>query len=156
MSARFIHLSPVLVLDFPEQGVDYHPLMSRALRPSYTIAALAGAVLAMRLIVPNLATLVTHLHDKLLGVMTPYFASAFGVFLMRQTFRAIPRDFEEAAMLDGASIPVLIRHVLLPLARPGLVAFAIVSVTAHWNEFLWPLMAVSSPRNQVLTVGLAS
>ena len=67
--------------------------------------------------------------------MAPYFASAFGVFLMRQTFRAIPRDYEEAAMLDGASIPALIRHVLLPLARPGLVAFAIVSVTAHWNEF---------------------
>jgi sn-glycerol 3-phosphate transport system permease protein len=109
------------------------------------------------LIVPNLATLVSlHLYDSLLGIMAPYFASAFGVFLMRQTFRAIPRDFEEAAMLDGASILVLIRHVLLPLARPGLVAFAIVSVTAHWNEFLWPLMAVSSPRNQVLTVGLAS
>src|SRR5579864_3665761 len=109
------------------------------------------------LIVPNLATLVSlHLYDKLLGIMAPYFASAFGVFLMRQTFRSIPRDFEEAAMLDGAGVVVLIRHVLLPLARPGLVAFAIVSVTAHWNEFLWPLMAVSSPKNQVLTVGLAS
>jgi sn-glycerol 3-phosphate transport system permease protein len=109
------------------------------------------------LIVPNLATLVSlHLYDTLLGIMVPYFASAFGVFLMRQTFRAIPRDYEEAAMLDGASIATLIRHVLLPLARPGLVAFAIVSLTAHWNEFLWPLMAVSSPKNQVLTVGLAS
>jgi sn-glycerol 3-phosphate transport system permease protein len=109
------------------------------------------------LIVPNLATLVSlHLYDTLLGIMAPYFASAFGVFLMRQTFRAIPRDYEEAAMLDGASIAALIRHVLLPLARPGLVAFAIVSLTAHWNEFLWPLMAVSSPKNQVLTVGLAS
>ena len=59
-------------------------------------------------------------------------------------------------MLDGAGISVLIRHVLLPLARPGLVAFAIVSLTAHWNEFLWPLMAVSSPKNQVLTVGLST
>jgi sn-glycerol 3-phosphate transport system permease protein len=109
------------------------------------------------LIVPNLATLVSlHLYDTLPGIMMPYFASAFGVFLMRQTFRAIPRDYEEAAMLDGATIPVLIRHVLLPMARPGLVAFAIVSVTAHWNEFLWPLMAVSSPSRQVLTVGLAS
>lgn len=109
------------------------------------------------LIVPNLATLVSlHLYDRLLGIMLPYFASAFGVFLMRQTFRAIPRDYEEAAMLDGASIPVLIRHVLLPMAKPGLVAFAIVSVTAHWNEFLWPLIAVSSPSRQVLTVGLAS
>jgi sn-glycerol 3-phosphate transport system permease protein len=109
------------------------------------------------LIVPNLQTLVSlHLYDRLLGIMAPYFASAFGTFLMRQTFRTIPRDYEEAAMLEGATVPALIRHVLVPLARPGLAAFAIVSVTAHWNEFLWPLMAVSSPSSQVLTVGLAS
>ena len=109
------------------------------------------------LIVPNLQTVVSlHLYDRLLGIMAPYFASAFGTFLMRQTFRTIPRDYEEAAMLEGATVPVLIRHVLVPLARPGLAAFAIVSVTAHWNEFLWPLMAVSSPSSQVLTVGLAS
>src|SRR5271165_4030241 len=97
------------------------------------------------LIVPNLATLVSlHLYDTLLGIMAPYFASAFGTFLMRQTFRTIPRDYEEAAMLEGATVPALIRHVLLPLAKPGLAAFAIVSV------------AVSSPSSQVLTVGLAS
>ena len=109
------------------------------------------------LIVPNLETLVSlHLYDTLLWIMAPYFASAFGTFLMRQTFRTIPRDYEEAAMLEGATVPALIRHVLVPLARPGLAAFAIVSVTAHWNEFLWPLMAVSSPSRQVLTVGLAS
>ena len=95
-------------------------------------------------------------YDRLLGIMAPYFASAFGTFLMHQTFRTIPRDYEEAAMLEGATVPALIRHVLVPLARPGLAAFAIVSVTAHWNEFLWPLMAVSSPSSQVLTVGLAS
>ena len=109
------------------------------------------------LIVPNLTTLSTlGLYDTLPGIAAPYLASAFGVFLMRQTFRAIPRDYEEAAMLDGAGVFSLIRHVLVPLARPGLIAFAIVSVTAHWNEFLWPLMAVSSPAHQVLTVGLAS
>ena len=109
------------------------------------------------LIVPNLQTLVSlRLYDRLLGIMAPYFASAFGTFLMRQTFRTIPRDYEEAAMLEGATVPALIRHVLVPLARPGLAAFAIVSITAHWNEFLWPLMAVSSPSSQVLTVGLAS
>lgn len=109
------------------------------------------------LIVPNITTLARlGLYDRLLGVMAPYFASAFGVFLMRQTFRAIPRDYEEAAMLDGAGAVTLIRRVLVPLARPGLAAFAVVSVTAHWNEFLWPLMALSSPRRQVLTVGLAS
>jgi sn-glycerol 3-phosphate transport system permease protein len=109
------------------------------------------------LIVPNMTTLTRlHLYDSLAGVAAPYCASAFGTFLMRQTFRTIPRDYEEAAVIDGASVITVIFRVLLPLARPGLVAFSIVSVTTHWNEFLWPLMATSSPSKQVLTVGLAS
>lgn len=109
------------------------------------------------LIVPNTATIVKlGLYDSLAGVMAPYFASAFGVFLMRQTFKTIPRDFEEAAIIDGASLWQLIRLVLVPLARPGLIAFSIVSVSSHWNEFLWPLMVTDSPRNMVLTVGLTS
>jgi sn-glycerol 3-phosphate transport system permease protein len=109
------------------------------------------------LVVPNLL-MVTQLglQDTLLAIMAPYFASAFGVFLMRQTFRSIPRDFEDAAMVDGANRLQVIWHVLLPLARPGLAAFSVISVTSHWNEYLWPLMAVSSPNSQVLTVGLAS
>jgi sn-glycerol 3-phosphate transport system permease protein len=109
------------------------------------------------LIVPNLTTVVKlGLYDSLFAVMAPYFASAFGTFLMRQTFRAIPRDFEEQAVIDGAAWWQLLWHVLLPLAKPGLVAFAIVSVAAHWNEFLWPLMVVNSPSHQTLTVGLAA
>ena len=109
------------------------------------------------LIVPNLTTVVhLGLYDSLLGVMAPYVASAFGTFMMRQTFRAIPRDFEEAAVIDGAHLGQLLRYVLVPLAKPGLVAFSIVSITAHWNEFLWPLMVTSAPENRTLTVGLAS
>jgi len=109
------------------------------------------------LIVPNLVTITKlGLYDTLAAVMAPYFASAFGVFLMRQTFRTIPRDFEEAAVVEGARWWQVIVHVLVPLARPGLLAFAIVSVVSHWNEFLWPLMVVSSTENQTLTIGLAS
>lgn len=109
------------------------------------------------LIVPNLSTLVAlGLNDSLAGVMAPYFASAFGVFLMRQSFKSIPKDYEDAAIIDGCSWYQLIWHVLLPLSRPTLVAFSIVSVVFHWNEFLWPLMVISSPEKQVLTVGLAS
>jgi len=109
------------------------------------------------LVVPNLVMITQlHLFDTLAGVAAPYCASAFGVFLMRQTFRSIPRDFEDAAMVDGATRLQVIRYILVPLARPGLAAFAVVSVTSHWNEFLWPLMSVSSPDTQVLTVGLAS
>lgn len=109
------------------------------------------------LIVPNLTTLVhLGLYDSLLGVMAPYWGSAFGTFLMRQTFRAIPPDFEEAALIDGANWWQILRHVLLPLAMPGLVAFSIVSVVFHWNEYLWPLMVISDPSKTVLTVGLVS
>jgi sn-glycerol 3-phosphate transport system permease protein len=109
------------------------------------------------LIVPNTLMIVRlGLYDSLPGVMAPYFASAFGVFLMRQTFKTIPRDFEEAAILDGASFTQMIRLVLVPLARPGLIAFSIVSLTSHWNEFLWPLMVTDSPDKMVLTVGLTS
>lgn len=109
------------------------------------------------LIVPNLMTIADlGLYDTLAGVMAPYCASAFGVFLMRQTFRTIPRELEEAARIDGARLPQLLWHVLLPLAKPGLVAFSIISVTAHWNEFLWPLMVTNAPDRRTLTVGLAS
>ena len=107
------------------------------------------------LIVPNLTTLVQlGLYDTLIGMMAPYWGSAFGTFLMRQTFRAIPRDFEEAARIDGASWWQILTLVLIPLAAPGLIAFSIVSVVFHWNEYLWPLMVISNPDNQVLTIGL--
>ena len=109
------------------------------------------------LIVPNLATVAKlGLYDTLLGVMAPYFASAFGTFLMRQAFSAIPRELEEAALIDGAGVLQRIRLIYLPLARPSLIAFSIVSVTAHWNEFLWPLMVINSPDLRPLTVGLAT
>jgi sn-glycerol 3-phosphate transport system permease protein len=109
------------------------------------------------LIVPNLRMIVDlGLYGSLLGVMAPYFASAFGTFLMRQTFRQIPRDFEEAAIIDGARWWQVLWHVLLPMAKPGLVAFSLVSLIAHWNEFLWPLMVLNDPKTHTLTVGLAS
>lgn len=132
-------------LRFRGSGVLFHAFLLQLMLPPVV------------LLVPNLKTIATlGLYDHLAGIAAPYAASAFGVFLMRQTFRSIPRDFEDAARIDGAGILDLIRHVLLPLARPGIAAFAIVSIATHWNEFLWPLIATSSPSEQVLTVGLAS
>jgi sn-glycerol 3-phosphate transport system permease protein len=109
------------------------------------------------LIVPNLSMVARiGLYDTLLGVMAPYFASAFGTFLMRQAFASIPRELEDAALVDGASVLQRIRHIYVPLALPAFLAFAVVSVTAHWNEFLWPLMVINSPDKRPLTVGLAA
>lgn len=109
------------------------------------------------LLVPNLRTVAQlGLYDTLTGVMAPYFASAFGVFLMRQAFSTIPQELEDAALVDGARWHELIRHVYLPLTKPALIAFSIVSVTTHWNEFLWPLMVINDPAKRPLTLGLAT
>ena len=108
-------------------------------------------------VVPNL-TMVARLglYDTLAGVMAPYFASAFGTFLMRQTFRAIPRELEDAASIDGAAWWQRLWFVYVPLCVPAFIAFSVVSVTAHWNEFLWPLMVINAPDKRPLTVGLAA
>jgi sn-glycerol 3-phosphate transport system permease protein len=109
------------------------------------------------LILPNFITLRTlGLLNTRLGIMIPYFASAFGTFLLRQAFRSVPRDLEDAAAIDGCNALQTIWHVFVPLARPTLVAFSIVSVVYHYNEFLWPLIITDTVRARTVTVGLAS
>ncbi len=109
------------------------------------------------LILPNFVTLKTlGLLNTRLGIMMPYFASAFGTFLLRQAFRGVPRDLEHAAALDGCNSLQTIWHVFVPLARPTLVAFSIVSLVFHYNEFLWPLIVTDSVEARTVTVGLAS
>jgi sn-glycerol 3-phosphate transport system permease protein len=109
------------------------------------------------LIFPNFQTVRSlGLLNTKLGIMIPYFASAFGTFLLRQTFRAVPRELEDAAAIDGCNSLQTIWQVFLPLARPTLVAFSIVSVVYHYNEFLWPLIVTDTERARTVTVGLAS
>ena len=106
---------------------------------------------------PNFLTMRDlHLIDNKLAIMLPYMASGFGVFLMRQAFRGVPRELEEAGVLDGANWWQLLWFVFIPLTRPALVAFSIVSITFHWNDFLWPLLVTNTPNARPLTVGLAS
>lgn len=108
------------------------------------------------LIVPNYATIRSlRLFDTLLAVMIPYFGSALGTFLMRQTFKTVPRDLDDAARMDGADWLQTLWHVYLPAGRPALVAFALASISFHWNEFLWPLVVTNSETSRPLTVGLA-
>ncbi len=86
--------------------------------------------------------------------MLPFFGSAFGTFLLRQTFKQVPLDLEDAARIDGANWWEILRHVYLPVSVPTLVAFSLVSISARWNEFLWPLIITRSAENRTLTVGL--
>ncbi len=108
------------------------------------------------LIVPNYSTIrQLHLFDTLLAVMLPFFGSAFGTFLMRQTFKTIPRDLDDAARMDGANWLQTLWNVYIPPARPAMIAFALSSISFHWNDFLWPLVVTNSPASRPLTVGLA-
>ena len=92
--------------------------------------------------------------DTLLAIGLPYFASAFAIFLLRQTFMGIPKELDEAARVEGASALQILWRVYVPLARPVYTAFALVSVSFHWNNFLWPLIITNSVNARPLTVGL--
>lgn len=92
--------------------------------------------------------------DTLFGIGLPYFASAFAIFLLRQTFKGIPKELVEAATMEGASALQILWRVYVPLAKPVYVAFALVSVSYHWNNFLWPLVVTNSVNSRPLTVGL--
>ena len=108
------------------------------------------------LIVENYRTMARlGLVDTITGISLPYMASAFGIFLLRQTFKTIPKELEEAARVEGCSMLGVLWRVYVPLARPTYLAYALVSVSYHWNNFLWPLIITSSVTTRPLTVGLA-
>ncbi|MFZ9413917.1 MAG: carbohydrate ABC transporter permease [Alphaproteobacteria bacterium] len=107
------------------------------------------------LIVENYQTLrKLGLVDTLLGIGLPYMASAFGIFLLRQTFKTVPRELDEAARVEGCSFLMMLWKVYVPLARPVYIAFGLTSVSYHWNNFLWPLIVTNSVETRPLTVGL--
>lgn len=107
------------------------------------------------LIVENYTTMNSlGLRDTIFAVGLPYFASAFGIFLIRQTFKTIPRELDEAARVEGASSLQVLMKVYVPLAKPIYLAYALVSVSHHWNNFLWPLIITNSVETRPLTVGL--
>lgn len=93
--------------------------------------------------------------DSILGVGLPYFASAFAIFLLRQSFMCIPQDFEDAARIEGMGVLSIIWRVYVPLAKPTYLAFALVSISYHWNNFLWPLVITNTQASRPITVGMA-
>ncbi len=107
------------------------------------------------LIVENYRTMnALGLRDTLLAIGLPYMASAFGIFLLRQTFKTVPRELDEAARVEGCTPLQVLWKVYVPLARPVYLAYALVSVSYHWNNFLWPLIITNSVESRPLTVGL--
>ena len=107
------------------------------------------------LIVENYRTMsALGLRDTILAIGLPYMASAFGIFLLRQTFKTVPKELDEAARMEGCTPLQVLWKVYVPLARPVYLAYALVSVSYHWNNFLWPLIITNSVESRPLTVGL--
>ena len=92
--------------------------------------------------------------DTYLALIVPPIFGAFGTFLLRQFFLAIPTELEDAARIDGASYLGIIVRIIVPLSGPAMATLAIFTFMGQWNSFLWPLVVTNSPKMMVISVGL--
>jgi multiple sugar transport system permease protein len=90
------------------------------------------------------------------ALILPNAATAFGIFFLRQFFRTLPLEYEESARVDGASRLTVLVRIVLPLATPSLATLAALTFLDSWNNFLWPLIAVTSTNQMTLPLGLAT
>ncbi|OAB63045.1 sugar ABC transporter permease [Leptolyngbya valderiana BDU 20041] len=95
------------------------------------------------------------LKNTYFGVMFPYLAGAFGIFLLRQAFAGVPKELEEAARMDGCSELGIWWFVMVPAVRPALVTLAIFTFIGSWGDFLWPLIVLDRPEFYTLPLGVA-
>ncbi len=95
------------------------------------------------------------LRNSYLGIIFPFIASAFGIFLMRQAFLGVPKELEEAARMDGCSELGIWWHVMIASTRPALVTLAIFVFIGSWSDFLWPLILLDRPEYYTLPLGVA-
>lgn len=122
---------------------------------------LFALVLVQLLIMPDILIVENYktirnlgLVDTIAAIALPYIASGFGIFLLRQTFMSVPKELEEAAQIEGMSSLGIMLKVYVPLALPTYLAYGLVSVSHHWNNFLWPLIITNSVETRPVTVGL--
>jgi len=120
-------------------------------------AIISTLIIPQEVIVIPLYTLVLKLGlaDTLIGVMLPFSTSAFSIYLLRQAYLTVPRELEEAAMIDGASTFRIWWSVALPLIKPSVAALVVLTFISSWGDFLWPLIVLRSPEHYTLQVGLS-
>ncbi len=94
--------------------------------------------------------------DSLIALIVPRCWSAFGVLMLRQFFASIPRDFDDAARVDGAGTLRIITRVIMPMARPAIATLGLFAFLFAWNDFLWPLIVLNSPENFTVPLGVAN
>ncbi|MGB3532686.1 MAG: carbohydrate ABC transporter permease [Microcoleaceae cyanobacterium] len=95
------------------------------------------------------------LRNSYLGMILPNLASAFGIFLLRQAFQAVPKELEEAARIDGCSELGIWWNIMLPSIKPALITLGIFVFIGAWSDFLWPLLILDQPEYYTLPLGIA-
>lgn len=122
-----------------------------------TTAILATLVIPQEIIIIPLYLIILNmgLLDTLIAAMLPFAVQAIGVFIMREAYRSVPVELEEAAVMDGASKLKIWLQVYVPLSRPSMATLALITFIAIWGDFLWPLVVLQSPENFTLQVGLS-
>lgn len=131
-------------LEFPFKNVLFFLFLGTLMIP------LPLLLVPMYLIVNDLGWL-----DSYQGLMVPRLWTAFGVLLMRQYFRTLPKELDEAAMIDGSTRFGVLFKILLPLSRPAVAALGLFAFLFAWNDFLWPLIVLSNPDMFTIQIGLA-
>lgn len=96
-----------------------------------------------------------HWIDTFPGILAPNFASAFGVFFMRQTIKGMPVDLIDAARIDGAGEIRIVATIIAPLVKSVMATVALILFIDSWNDFLWPVIVINSERLRTLPVGIA-
>ncbi|WP_209121380.1 carbohydrate ABC transporter permease [Alkalihalobacillus sp. BA299] len=94
--------------------------------------------------------------DTLWALILPFASSAFGIFMLRQNFKQVPEELLEAARLDEASELKIMWKIMIPIAKPVLITFALFSFIAHWNDYFWPLVMTTSDTSRTLPLGIAA
>jgi len=94
--------------------------------------------------------------NSLLAITTPYLAGAASIFLLRQHFRSIPASLAEAAKIDGVGPLKFLVYVLIPMSKGMIAGLGVITFVAAWNQYLWPLIAISENEKQVVQVGIKS
>lgn len=108
-------------------------------------------------LIPNYLTMAAlDLVDSNAALVLPSLGSGFATFFLRQQFRNLPREYDEAALVDGASRLAILWRITVPLSRPAIAAMAIFQFLSEWTSFLWPLIATTSPEMRTLETGLAA
>jgi len=136
---------PLARLDFKGRDPIFWAIVGTTMIP-FQITMIPLYILAVQL----------NLKNTYAGLIFPYVVSAFGIFLLRQSFQSVPKEMEEASRMDGCSSLGIWWHIMLPAARPALTTLAVFTFVAMWGDFLWPLAIVDKAELYTLPRGIAS